>query len=139
MPEAQLLRRRDGDAQAAGLERAGGQARLVLDEQAPGPAGEAPQGQQRRRHLAQRDAVLRAPDRQQLGVAPEAAAPAREVLAADGAAERLQVVAHQERLAGGRQPVHAVGGIALAGGRALQMAGEGERGAPHPHSSRSGG
>jgi len=124
--QAQLLRHGYGQGQAAGLERAGRQAAFVLDQQGPRARRETVEGDQRRHHLAQRDGVFAPPHRQELVIAPETAfAPSRQPLLVDRPPQGRQIVAHQQRPAGGRQAMHAVRLILLAGQRAFEVGDEG--------------
>ena len=125
--DAERLRHRHRHREAARLERAGRQPAFVLHQnlrrrQLP---GELRHRHERRHRLAEADDVLRAPHRQQLAIAPEIARPARQRLLAQGFLDAVEIVAHEQRLAGTRQIMQLVRRIALAGRRTFQMGDEG--------------
>ena len=122
--DAEFLRHRYGKHQATRLERAGRQAALVLDQQLTAfgeTGGDARQRHQWRHHLAERDDVLRPTHRQHLAITPQGLRPRRQRSARQRATDAVEIVAHQKRPAGARQPVQLVGGVALASQAAFEM------------------
>src|SRR6266478_5267626 len=113
--------------EAAGLERSGRQPSFVVDQKlgAAEPGREPRQPDNRRHGLAEADNVLGAADRQELTVAPQVGRPLRQCLLAQRFGDSGKIVAHQQRLAGARQVVHLVRGVALARIGAFQMGHEG--------------
>ena len=126
MLDAERLGHRHRHHQAARLERAGRQPAFVLDQDfgRGEPGGNLRQRHRRGNGLAQADDVARTAHRQQLAVTPQVERPARQRVLAEARAHALEIVAHQERLAGAREIVHLVGGVALAREGAFEMGNE---------------
>src|SRR5207302_854673 len=117
------LRHRYRHAQAARLERTGGQASFVLDQgrHEPGGSPAGGQGQERRFDLTQTDDVSRLRHRQQLAPPPQARRPRRDFFARHCAPERIQVIARQQGLVHRRQPVELCDVVRLRADTALQV------------------
>mmetsp|Transcript_10049 Transcript_10049/g.40585 ORF Transcript_10049/g.40585 Transcript_10049/m.40585 type:complete len:500 (+) Transcript_10049:1467-2966(+) len=126
---AELLRHGDGHDEAAGLEGAGGQATLILDEERAalleanlgGELGGVDDGGH---PLAEGDAVLRLAHGEHLSPLPQSGRAGSEDLAGQLALERLEVVADEEGLAGVGEAVELVGFVLLAGEGAFEMGDE---------------
>jgi hypothetical protein len=65
------------------------------------------------------------PYRQELAIAPEIRGPLRQRVLAQRLAYAIEIVAHQERLAGAREIMHLIRRIGLAGGATNQIGDEG--------------
>jgi hypothetical protein len=125
--DAERLRHRHRHHQAARLERAGRQTPLVLDDDlaAAELLRQVRQPHQRRQRFAETDDVGDLAHRKQFAITPDVRrSPAKRVLA-QGTANACEIIAHEQRLAGRRQPMDLVGLKSFAGIGALQMRDEG--------------
>ena len=125
--DAERLAHRHRHDQAARLEGAGGQPAFILHDELAAAEflRELRQPNERRHRLAQADDVAHPTHRQQLAVAPEVGRALRERIPAQRAFHAIEVVAHQQRLAGAGEIVHRVRRIMLAGSGAFEVGDEG--------------
>ncbi len=126
LADAQFLGHGHGHDQAPRLERTGGQAAFVLDDDfaATQLLLQFRQGDQRGHGLAQGDDVRRLAHRQQFPVTPQVGRARRQVVTRHRSLDARQVVTHQKRLARRRQVGKLVGGQLFTGHAAFEIGDE---------------